>query len=315
MFIILGPNDSGKSILAERLSTLGGSDIVHHNMVTRYVDYLEPLVSLRAEHLIMDRYIWCDFPYRRVEGKEYTYALKQWHNITLLTLALQPLVVLCTHKPEEAGFDSHDDLDYSDWDLCLNMYVEFLNEENIPFYVYDYKAGAPAPSVAILKAYHDDHYCTTEIDWWKSLWKAGKGHIGSQHPKVLIVAERLGPNNMNNLPFETGPTGKMMSELLNRAGIPLGDIAITNMVKAERRDPRPPNSVDKGLLEMELENLKPQGVIFMGKVALQGASIAKDMNIPYAHIPHLGYYNRQRVTDMSQYYSEFKKLYTQLIGG
>jgi len=129
------------------------------------------------------------------------------------------------------------------------------------------------------------------------MWQEGVGMIGSQTPKFLIVAQEIGPNNVNNLPFETGPTGYMMSDMLSKVKMPLGDIAITNMAKVPRGTRRPVNTRDMELFEQELINLKPKKIIFMGSLSRAGIPIAKSLNIDYGEMPHLGWFRRAGRSD------------------
>ena len=141
------------------------------------------------------------------------------------------------------------------------------------------------------------------------MWKSGYGFIGSHNPKYLLVAERIGPNNMNNLPFETGPTGRMLSDMLERTETPLGDFAVTNMVKSFKRDTRPPNEQDESLLFVELDYLKPKVVVFMGSPAKQhGVKVAKDLGIKAVGMTHFGYYSHRGISDISPLCNQWLKI-------
>lgn len=133
------------------------------------------------------------------------------------------------------------------------------------------------------------------------MWKSGWGCIGSPHPKVLLVAERMGPNNKHSLPFETGPTGKMLSDLLYITKTPLGKFAVTNFVKSFRRDTREPNAQDFELLGTELDHLNPEKVIFMGSTAKKGAKEAAKRGIPSSQITHFGHHSHQGNTSVDNY--------------
>jgi len=117
------------------------------------------------------------------------------------------------------------------------------------------------------------------------------------------VAERLGPNNLNNIPFETGPTGYMLTDVLIRADIPWYDVAITNLVKDERRATRLPNKQDMSLLELELSHLKPKKVILMGSVADTVHKHIQGLGYEVLHIPHLGHLRYSGITDLGPYSS------------
>ena len=139
------------------------------------------------------------------------------------------------------------------------------------------------------------------------MWGAGYGYTGSQHPDYFLIAERIGPNNVNNLPFETGPTGHMLSDMLEKSATPLGKFAVTNMVKSYRRDPRPPNEQDEQLLRTELEHLKPKVAVFMGSVAKQwGGIVARSMGIKAVGMTHFGYFSHRGVRDITLLINQWK---------
>lgn len=181
---------------------------------------------------------------------------------------------------------------YDRWDECLALYRLFLNTHQIPHIEYDYTGII---SVGALEIMHEKH--KSKMEWWRKMWKDGVGCIGSVYPKVLLVAERLGPNNINNLPFETGPTGKMLTDMLTDTDTPLGKFTVTNLVKSFRRDTRSPNEEDFKLLRVELENLKPKKVVFMGSVAKLGIRVAKELGVEYETMVHFGYYNYKKISD------------------
>lgn len=146
------------------------------------------------------------------------------------------------------------------------------------------------------------------MSWWVPMWQAGYGVIGSPHPKVLLVAERLGPNNMNNLPFEVGPTGLMLTNMLYETRTPLGKFAVTNLVKSFRRDTRPPEKSDLDLLHVELVHMRPEKVVFMGATAKRGIKVAKELGIEYAEFAHFGYYSHRGITSIESYIAEWQQM-------
>jgi len=238
--------------------------------------------------------------------RQIAYSMKQWHNIILLTLIQNPLIILCTHKPYEAKYSKEQYLPYEQWDRCLTLYRYFLNTHHIRYTEYDY---AGPITVGAIELMHEKHKSKT--GWWEPMWEAGHGCIGSIYPKVLLVAERLGPNNMNNLPFETGPTGYMLTDMFAETGTPLGKIAITNLVKSFRRDTRNPNNNDYKLLHEELLNLKPEKVVFMGSIAKLGTMTVKELGIERCAVTHFGYYSHRGIKDITKvpsYLNEWRKI-------
>ncbi|KKM80217.1 hypothetical protein LCGC14_1342000, partial [marine sediment metagenome] len=235
MIILIGPDGSGKTTLAKKLDL----PYYHFNKDSKYEDYLKPLCSLDTLNAVLDRHILCEYSYSKVMERPFAYTIKQWHNIILLTLAQNPVVILCTHKPLAGQYSAGQYLPYSKWDQCLKLYKELLNTHHIKHTEYDYNQGITPGALRILELKYRNR-----TNWWIPMWKSGWGCIGSTYPKVLLVAERIGPNNVNNLPFETGPTGYMLTNMIADTGTPFGKLAITNLVKSHRRDPRNPNEDD-----------------------------------------------------------------------
>lgn len=289
MIIIEGPDGSGKSTLAKKLAL----PYYHFDMSSKYEDYLKPLCSLEMTNAVLDRHLISEYPYSQVMHRQPQFTMKQWHNIILLTLTQNPLVILCTHKPMPAKYEKEQYLPYEQWDRCLALYRLFLSTHKIRYIEYNYTGPI---SIGALEIMHEKH--VGRAVWWRKLWKEGVGCIGSPYPKVLLVAERLGPNNMNNLPFETGPTGRMLTDMLAETGTPLGRFTVTNLVKSYRRDPRNPNDEDYRLLREELMHLSPEKVVFMGAVAKLGIRVAKELSIEHYEIAHFGYYSHRGITDI-----------------
>jgi len=287
MIIILGPDAAGKTTLAKELNL----PYYHFDYNSKYEDYLKPLCTLELTNAVLDRHIICEYPYSNVMQRQPAFTMKQWQNIILLTLIQNPLVILCTHKPYQSKYSKEQYLPYDQWDKCLSLYRYFMDTHLIRYIEYDYTGPITVNALELMHKKHID-----EVAWWRPMWEAGYGCIGSTYPKALLVAERLGPNNMNNLPFETGPTGKMLTDMIAATSTPLGKFAVTNLVKSFRRDTRNPIPSDFDLLRAELVHLNPQVVVFMGSVAKLGVKIAKELGIPYETMIHFGYYNYKKVS-------------------
>ncbi len=285
--------------MAEKL----GLKLYHHTYESGYKDYLGPLCKLEYKDAVLDRAFFCEFPYSICMNRPFMFTQKQWHNLVTMTLIQKPLIILCTHKPFEHDYNKEQYLPYGLWDKCLRLYREFLNTHHIAHIEYDYMQ-------------HDDvgHYIklanmfSAKMNWWRDQWTAGYGCAGSATPKFLLVAERIGPNNMNNIPFETGPTGHMLSSMLQRTGTPFGVLAITNMVKSFRRDTRVVNDKDIELLREEITQLQPKKVIFMGTPAKRGIPLARELGCEAATMVHLGALSHKGITDMSGYNNEWRKI-------
>lgn len=301
MIVFLGPDGTGKTTLAKRASEQFGRPYYHFTKDSGYRDYIPPLVHLDFTNAVLDRHAICELPYSQVMRRPFKFTLKQWHNILLMTLIQRPFIYLCTHKPLQYNYSPKQYLPYERWDECLRLYKEFLNSNLIPYAELDY-------TKATLTSDELERSAVDSGTWWRAHWRAGYGCTGSAFPKILLVAERIGPNNVNNIPFETGPTGLMLSELLYNTRTPLGAIAVTNMVKSFRGDSRKPNDRDLELLREEIVNLKPRKVVFMGTPAKQGIPLARELGCDVDTIVHLGSLNHRGVKDMSGYYNEWKKI-------
>jgi hypothetical protein len=294
MIIIEGPDSTGKTTLAKRFSEQFSLPYHHYTRESTYQDYLEPLCDLSLRRSVVDRWIFSEFPYSQVMEREFAFTLKQWHNIVLLTLAYKPLIILCTHEPSQAKYSRDQYLPYDKWKKCLELYRKFFNDNNIKYIEYDYLGPITINALNTVQSWFLEY-----SDWWCNMWRRGIGYIGSHAPNILLVAERIGPNNVNNLPFETGPTGHMLSEMLQVTGTPLGSFAVTNMVKSFRRDTRLPNLGDEHWLRTELTNLKPSKVVLMGDIAKRyGTKIAKEFNIEPIGMIHFGYYSHRGIAGL-----------------
>ncbi len=203
------------------------------------MDYLRPLCKLELTDAVLDRNFICELPYSTCMERPFKFTMKQWHNMLTMALIQKPLIILCTHKPFQHDYSKEQYLPYELWDKCLELYRTFLNTHHIPHIEYDYLLHNDIGSYVDLARLYN-----SRMHWWYEHWTAGYGCAGSSNPTFLLVAERIGPNNVNNIPFETGPTGHMLTNMLHGTGTPLGMLAITNMVKSFRRDARAVNDND-----------------------------------------------------------------------
>ncbi len=305
MIIILGPDHTGKTTLAKRLAEARGRGYFHYTKDSTYQDYIKDMCALNWWNGVLDRHAMCEYSYATVMERPARFSMKEWHNILLTTLIQNPLIVLCVNKPTQHEYSAGQYLPYSKWDECLRLYRQFLSTHQIPYMTYDYSNGGN-PVIELMLNHARSQ--SEAMEWWVPMWKAKYGCIGSIHPKLLLVAERIGPNNVNNIPFETGPTGHMLTDLLAATGTPLNKFAVTNFVKSYRGDSREPNDQDMSLLEIELDHLKPEHIVFMGTVAKNAAKLAKARNIPFTLVPHFGAYSHKGDRSIERYVPEWKKL-------
>jgi len=265
----------------------------HSDIHTKYLTYLNLMTHPDfAKSMVLDRFMWCEYAYAQTVSRQIQFTTKQFHNVSMLAFMYKPTVILCTHDPQ--GDYDQDILPASRWQECLTNYRKFLKYHVIPYTEYDYTSADPYSLDLI---HNTDRESINSLDWWISTMEQGYAPTGSPNPQILIVAERLGPNNYHLIPFETGPTGEMMSSLLlalRDDGFPITSIAITNAVKSVLRDGRPVNKQDRDLLHEELIRLKPRCVLFMGAVAAKCSLVTKNMGIPYFNVPHLGAYAHRR---------------------
>jgi hypothetical protein len=304
MIILLGPDHTGKTTLAKKLEEEFNLRYFHYTKDSTYEDYLKPMCNLEWTNAVLDRHIICEYAYSYVMRRKFAYTDKQWHNILLSTLIQRPIIILCCHRPDESVYEQDQYLPLDNWDMCLSKYDEFLNNNHIPFIRYDYDIQLDLHS--LIEQQDAEVSCGW---WWRPLWRNGWGCTGSCHPKVLLVAERIGPNNINGIPFETGPTGQMLTDLLTVTGTPLGDFAVTNYIKDKRHSTREPNKADEALFSMEIEGLEPKKIVFMGSVSKKGARIVKEYGVDYIEVPHFGYYAHQGSRSVTPYIHSWRKLF------
>ncbi len=283
MILVVGQSNYGKSEIAESL--VGGSRVITHDQIPTYSDKVDFLASLKCLKTVIDGVFFDE-----LLPSSTTLTLKQKHNLTLLMLTLDPVIVFC-------------DFDTANKNARFEL-LSFLLVNKIQFFSCDANTDKNS-FVDSVKEIHAKRL--SGIRWWVKMWREKVGFIGSQHPETLIVGERIGPNNTHSIPFEVGPTGKMMSDMLQFTGYPLGVVAITNIIKEQRRENKSFDKNDKAKFETGLRNLKPSKVILMGAQAKKfGAPIVESEKIEYATIEHFGYLNHRGIVDLNPYYSKWQ---------
>jgi len=306
MVILIGPDHSGKSTLADEISKVNEGLVVHTTYKTQYKQFLNVLLSNTDSDLILDRCAICEYAYHKLMGRPFKFTLREWHNLMHLMIARNPLIILSTHIPDETEYDKDQYLPYELVPSCLERYQKFLNKEKIFYVEYDYVTDYSHNIAKIIA--ETSKSLEEDIKWWWDFVNRGNFATGRLiRPEILIVAERIGPNNVNMLPFETGPTGAMMADMIKSLQVPLGHIAITNYVKADRKDPRPPNDMDNELLEIELKNIEPKRVLLMGAVAKKARKVVEKYTDKILELPHFGSYHHTGRKDMSTWYQAFSK--------
>lgn len=111
----------------------------------------------------------------------------------------------------------------------------------------------------------------------------GKGNMDSG---ILFIAEAPGANeDRDGVPF-TGPSGRVLDELLEGIGLTRGDIYLTNIVKCHpqgNRDPRPEEQeACIAYLKYETFLIKPKIIVCLGRIAAQRI-LAPDYRITREH--------------------------------
>jgi len=293
MLVILGPDGTGKTTLANAVSLLTGKKVYHYTYKHNYEDYIEPLSALHHYDAICDRYFFCEVPYSTVLGRKLQFSLKQWHNLVLLTLAHKPLIVL-TEKRYTKDEDYNDSvLPLEKWEECLAAYRKMLKDLDIPY------TTETDPVVLAEEAQKREE----EAKWWAKMWMKGYGGVGAWPAKVMIVAEILSPLNVHRIPFEAGPSGRYLSELLD--GFPLGRIFITNWIKDHKTDSQ--------LLESELEHVEPRFVLLLGRIAREAIPLLRAYGVDYDTLTHPSAICRFRKREMRRYKEVFRNVLSDYI--
>lgn len=214
-----------------------------------------PLLQSGGKY-VADRFFYCEIPYAKIFRKEERtqFSLKQWHNMHFSTMSFNPLIILSTRKSSTYQDAVPEDL----FEPILKEYRELLDDHYpLNYYNYDFETDSTAAYLEMMLQVEEIKRARSA--WWlenPSLYGAGN----TVSPTVFIMAQDLGPSNVHRLPFEQGPSGYYLSEVLD--GKPLDTIYLTNWIKDHNDMGR---NVD--LLRSELEHLRPTHVILLGREA------------------------------------------------
>lgn len=312
MIVVEGCDGTGKTTLAKILATCGGFKYFHFVAEHDYLDFLNPLASLGLYSSVADRIFLSERPYAKTLNRKFKYNPTQWRNLVHCMLAQSPVILWLTYNfgtkrevlktPEMAA-------------LCHAFYLDLWAELGFVECRDYYKVDLSNTDVDLIDfvvplILNQEASNGRTNSWWLELHRrkcAPTGQLCS--PQVLIIADRLGPSNIHELPFEAGPTARLMDEALTFAQLPLGEVCITNVIKDRRGATRGVNKEDLGLFEEELTHIQPKRVVVMGRVASDSTIVLKRMGIPYAEVPHLGYLHRrgELPREKEAYFNHFRE--------
>jgi len=280
MIILLGPDHSGKSTFAKSLQNYGYG-LFHPNQYTEYEDYinfLTGIVPASSTSFVCDRFWFCELPYSRVVRQtEHRFSLKQFHNLLWLTLAYSPIVILFTKKGP--NYLSREQLSTEEqFEPLLTYYRGALSKIGIEYLEYDWEN----PSFDLSDIVMQEAEESRKNSWWGRMLESGYAGIGnSKNPSSILLAEELSLNNKNLLPFEAGPSGYFLSEVIKDTNLPrLTDFFITNWKKTKNP------MEDTRLFVVEMEELKPKSVLLLGRTAEAAIPTLEMLDIPYKTIMH-----------------------------
>lgn len=281
MIILLGPDNSGKTTLAQQLAlqSIGTQrPMTSWKAVasTGYKDYMEflrgpkcdplkietwkPGLALQMEGaVICDRFFYCELPYARIyrQSQQIQWSLKQWHNMHLSTIAFNPTFILATEKSSSY----EDEVPEEMFDPILREYWHWLGVHGITPFTYNWREEPPDGVSWAEHFLEIDGIKSEEVEWWTKGPTSLLGVGNTLNPRVLILAQDLGPSNVHRVPFEQGPSGYYLSELLDGVGAPLESFYITNFIKTKDGEK------NRELLAYELDCLRPSYAILLGQAA------------------------------------------------
>jgi uracil-DNA glycosylase len=137
---------------------------------------------------------------------------------------------------------------------------------------------APSPR-ATLSAIQLQAEACRRCDLWKHATQTVFGD-GSGSARIMLVGEQPGDvEDLEGKPF-VGPAGLLLRKALEDAGIDLGDVYLTNVVKHFKWEPRGKRRIHKKprhseveacrvWLDAEIAHVKPRAIVALGATAAQ----------------------------------------------
>ena len=304
MIILEGPDASGKSTLARRLEQQHGYTVVKWDQTHTYDQMIDWLADPQrgTDHVVCDRFpLFSEEIYGPILRNRTKFTEKEQMNTLLLLQSLRPLMVLCT-EVDEAAFSATPQLPTALENRVAALAYQGARkgwEQFFPVFPYSFLES---------DRFNLDSLVRRDVgppDWWRAMFEgryAGMGRLGS--PAYFLLAESIGPLNRHHIPFEAGPSGIFMTEILANTQTPLSQVFITNYVKGQLSE-----AENQIALRTELEQTKPSRVIVLGSPARRGIPLIKYLGFPYRTLVHPSYWLRSGKWK-AEYYTLFNEAKT-----
>jgi uracil-DNA glycosylase len=154
----------------------------------------------------------------------------------------------------------------------------------------------PSSPRGTLSAIHRQAEVCRRCDLWKHATQTVFGD-GPSGARIMLVGEQPGDaEDLEGKPF-VGPAGQLLRRALEEAGIDLGDVYLTNVVKHFKWEPRGKRRIHKKprhseveacrvWLDAEIAHVKPQAIVALGATAAQAvigpaARVTRDRTKPF----------------------------------
>jgi DNA polymerase len=146
----------------------------------------------------------------------------------------------------------------------------------------------PSSLRATLSALQHQAAVCRRCDLWRHATQTVFGD-GSDGARIMLVGEQPGDaEDLEGKPF-VGPAGLLLRKALKDAGIDLGDVYLTNVVKHFKWEPRGKRRIHKKprhsevaacrvWLDAEIAHVKPRAIVALGATAAQ-AVIGPDVRV------------------------------------